>query len=130
MLHRWLIGAGEWGNSATKHWFIYSFIITPFFVTVLLTYINIKFDTSEPVYRKAEVLEKKITKRMKRGRTIVNYRIRIKPWNAKIKKEELHIRQDQYNRLNTGSYAYFKTKNGFLNREYIFGPPDNIIEIR
>lgn len=112
------------------YWFLWSLIIIPLFVVQMLIFVNRTFDTSEPIYRKVNVLDQKELITTRKGRMTLSYRIWVESWKAKDMQEEIHIRQDQYLKLTIGDYVYIKTKKGFLNREYLFGPPDQIIEIR
>ncbi len=110
------------------NWFLYSIIVIPFFIVLLLVFINRNFDTSRPTAIKVEVIEKDIATTIKKGNKRTSYIIWVKSWKSKREKEILHITQDQYMKLSVGSYVYIKVKKGYLGQEYLYGPANKIIE--
>ncbi|MEN8130574.1 MAG: hypothetical protein ABFS45_10360 [Pseudomonadota bacterium] len=109
---------------------LWSLIIIPMFCWYLLSFINYEFDTSSPKSISAKVLEKKAAKRIKNGRVKTTYLIYVTSWKSEDSKERIHIKQDQFDKLSVGDTVYLNTKEGFLNKEYLFGPPDQIVTLQ
>ncbi len=121
-------------NSEPKiesHWFLLSLALIPLFMVSALIFVNRNCDYSEPVYHKLNVLDKyEYDRTTKSGETKKTYAIVVNSWKSNSEKEKISIRQDQYNKVNIGTQVAIKTKRGLLRREFLFGPPDQIIEIQ
>lgn len=106
--HNYIINTNK-----SKTWIYLSLIFNVFLYSYAGTYgANCVYDNSEPTVYHAEVLDKRISRSSKGGKS---YYLKITPWGHHYDQEEISVTSDQYNEIQTGQTINIDLKKGLFN---------------
>jgi hypothetical protein len=100
-------------TTKSKTWIYLSLIFYVFLYSYAGTYgANCVYDNSIPKVYKAEVVDKRVHKSRKGGRT---YYVEVTPWGHHYDKEEIKVSSEHYDEINIGQTVNIDLREGLFN---------------
>jgi hypothetical protein len=100
-------------TTKSKTWIYLSLISNVFLYSYAGTYgANCVYDNSEPTVYHAKVVDKRVRRSRKGGRT---YYVKVTPWGHHYDKEEISVSRVQYDEIHNGQSIKIDLKKGLFN---------------
>ena len=96
-----------------------SLLFLPGFLIYSIGYSNFVFDSSKPVSRDVQIIYKKNSTRVRKGRSRDSFYVDVKSWKSNLDRVTISVDQYSFENLKVGDRILIKTKSGFWDLEYI-----------
>ncbi|TXE11229.1 hypothetical protein [Algoriphagus aquimarinus] len=99
--------------------FVASLFFLPGFLIFSIAYTNVVFDNSTPVFRNVEIIYKKKSVRVRKGRSRNSFYLDVKSWKPNLDKVSIRVNKNSFENLEVGDQISIETKSGFWGIEYM-----------
>ncbi|WP_075349183.1 hypothetical protein [Algoriphagus marinus] len=99
--------------------FVASLFFLPGFIIFSIGYTNVVFDDSLPVFRNVDIIYKKKSVKVRKGRSRNSFYLDVKSWKPNLDRVSIRVNKNSFENLDVGDQISVETKSGFWGIEYM-----------